>query len=146
MIIPKKVFISHQDQCDENEIEGLVEYLKNHGFDVEHGKLSSEDFAKIIATTESYVCVLEQNTYKSEEIAKEILTAASQGKNIFAIFCPTLTMTITIPSAIEDFATGITDWNIEKLGEGLIGKDIGFSDQQGKPKKVFVKPNKPPCN
>lgn len=142
----KKIFISHQLQCDIDEIKKLVKYLTEQGFEVEHGSLAADEFAQFIATADSYVCVLERDTYKSKDISREIATACSQGASIFAIFCPSITGTITVPNAIEDFATGVTEWNIEKLYDGLSGKDIGFSDQHGKTKEVTIKSKKPPCD
>jgi|GEM_PF-3444295 len=142
----RKIFISHQQQCDLDEIKKLVSYLIKLGFEVEHGSLRADEFAQFLATADSYVCILERDTYKSQEISREIATACSQGISIFAIFCPSITDTITVPNAIEDFATGVTEWNIEKLVDGIGGKDIGFVDQFGKPKEVTVKTKKPPCD
>ena len=140
-----KVIVSHQSQCDNSEIEKLISYLEEAGFEVQHGSFSEEDFAITIRDSDCYVCVLEQDTYKSKEVALEIVIAAKNGKQIFAIFCPSITLSINIPPGIDDFATGITEWNLPKLAKGLSGKDIGFSDQQGQSKKISRSTTTPPC-
>lgn len=140
-----KIIISHQNECDSGEIEKLVAFLTEAGFDVEHGSFNKKDFVEKIVSADCYVCVIEQNTHKSEEIANEVIAATKAGKRIFAIFCPSLTTSIDVPSAINDFATGVTEWNPTKLAEGISGGEIGFSDQEGRPKKKERTTNPPSC-
>jgi len=140
-----KIIISHQNQCDSREIEKLISFLREAGFDVEHGSFNENDFIEKIARAECYVCVIEQNTHQSKEIAREVIIATKAGKRIFAIFCPSLTTSIDVPSSINNFAVGVTEWNPAKLADGLTGIDIGFSDQEGRQKKneLYTKP--PSC-
>ena len=143
---PFKIFISHQAQCEEEQIEKLLIYLKNAGFVVIHGSLNEQDFVQIVTEIDSYVCILNEDTYKSKAVANEITTAALNGKRIFAIYCPNIKLEITLPTALDNYATAVTEWNPEKLVEGLKGKDIGFSNQIGQKKQDFRSTTPPSCN
>ncbi|MFC0320229.1 hypothetical protein [Olivibacter oleidegradans] len=142
---PIKVYISHQSRCDEKEINNLIQYLEKKGFVVTHGAATSEEFAQFIQEKDYYVCMMEKNTFKSKEVANEISFAAKKGKRIFGIFCPDITESINIPTALEDYATGITEWNPSKLEKGLRGEDIGFFNPDGTPRKPTRKADTVKC-
>lgn len=137
------IFISHQQQCNPAEVEKLINYLQEAGFNVQHGNFSQEEFNRLLPEIESYVCVLDEQSHRSKNLALEITAAAMNGKKVFAIFCPALTVEIQLPAALDTCAAGITEWNPEKLEEGLKGEDIGFTDQQGK-SKANIRGTKPP--
>lgn len=140
-----KIFLSHQNQCDSAEINKLISLLQQKRFEVIDGQYSKGDFANVIDSLDCYICILDEHTHKSHQVAEEITTAAMAGKRIFGIYCPNLRTGISIPSALDDFASGITNWDPEKLILGLEGKDIGFSNETGEPAKAKRSTIPPPC-
>lgn len=140
-----KIFLSHQNQCDSAEIDKLIALLQQKGFEIIGGQNSKGNFGDILDSLDCYVCILDQHTHKSNQLAEEITAAAMAGKRIFGIYCPNLGTGISIPSALDDFASGIINWDPEKLIQGLEGKDIGFSDETGKPAKAKRSTIPPPC-
>lgn len=142
----KKILISHQSQCDKDEIKKLIDLLVKEGFDVIVGNFDKSTFDDELTDTDSYVCILDEDTHKSEEVAREVAAAVSKGISVFAIFCPSSNTEIIIPAAIDSLATGITNWDIENLCEGLKGKDIGYKNQKGEAKSITIKAKKKGCN
>jgi ABC-type uncharacterized transport system substrate-binding protein len=145
MVIPKRIIVSYQSHCEAEEVKKLITYLKEAGFDVQHGNFSDLDFDKIVYDVESYVCILDQNSHQSKELAREIIAAAKAGKKVFGIYCPTTNVEIQLPSALGSCAAAITEWNPEKLAAGLNGKDIGFSDQKAEQKPLTWSTKPPKC-
>ncbi|MBB5396199.1 hypothetical protein [Mucilaginibacter sp. AK015] len=145
METPKRILISYQNTCDAEEVGKLITYLKEAGFDVQHGNFSNSDFDKIVDEVESYVCILDQNSHRSTDLAREIIKAAKAGKKVFAIYCPTTDIEIQLPSSLDICATAITEWDAEKLRKGLNGEDIGFSDQKGQQKPLSRSTKPPKC-
>lgn len=139
---PIKIILSHQDQCDSQEIDKLISFLEEKGIVVLR---DYDDIEGVIDLTDCYVCILDSKSDSNVKLSHEIAAAAMAGIRVFGIYCPNLDCEISIPVKLDEFATAISNWDLEKIADAIIGADIGFSDQNGNETKTKRTTSPPAC-
>lgn len=82
----------------------------------------------------TFVVLIGAQTHSREWVNWEIEQAAKLGKRIIGVFMQG-GKDADIPENLEKFGDGLVGWNSSKIIDGLEGKDVGWCNSDGAPRK-----------
>lgn len=153
----RNVFISHYGADDEH-VQKLKSNLSDRGVSLRNSSrdstrpnnASNEEYIKSmlrdgINWAGSVVVLVGPDTHSREWVNWEIEYAHKLGKRIIGVFLHGAKDS-DIPMNLDKYGHGLTGWNMEKVIDGINGKDIGWCKPDGTPRKPeFMLTNVPKC-
>ncbi|WP_456462122.1 TIR domain-containing protein [Reichenbachiella sp.] len=153
----RNVFISHYGADDEH-VQKLKSNLSDRGVSLRNSSrdstrpnnASNEEYIKSmlrdgINWAGSVVVLIGPDTHSREWVNWEIEYAHKLGKRIIGVFLHGAKDS-DVPENLDNYGHGLTGWNMDKVIDGIDGKDIGWCKPDGTPRNPEFRPtNVPKC-
>lgn len=141
----RNVFISHYG-ADDDHVQKLKSNLSDRGITLRNSSIdstkpnnaSNEDYIKGllrdgISWAGSVVVLIGPNTHSRWWVNWEIEQAHKMGKRIIGVFLHGAKDS-DVPENLDLYGHGLTGWNMDKIIDGVDGKDIGWCKSDGSPR------------
>lgn len=144
----KHVFISHH-HADDERVTKMTELLARRGYDIrnssirakpanqrrlEKGLVSDQTIRRLLRMKMSWastvIVLIGKDTHTREWVTWEIEKANSLGKRIIGVYEYGGT-DLQVPSALEECANAIVNWNADSIISAIGGKNNVFENSDG---------------
>lgn len=132
----KNIFISHKGANDK-QVQDLKKRLKEKGYDPRNSSVDSTKhqerrpsdaviaryLKRCVNWAGTFICLIGEDTHKSQWVNYEIQQAHKLGKPIVGIYVHGCANTVELPEAFKKYGGSPIGWNsLDKLGDVLDGK------------------------
>jgi hypothetical protein len=156
----RNIFISHEGE-DDSHLQGMKQRLIDQGYDVRNYSVDStnhndekrpsdaeirETLRTRISWSSALICLIGEDTHKSDWVNFEIEEAKNQGKNIVGVYVHGCANDVELPEAFKKYGGTPLGWNsLDKLGDAIEGENMPAENPDSSPRAPIYKVTRVKC-